>query len=579
MTMEAVIPDLTGGEMSTISKSVTWRVRLALLCAFVLIITAMTGTPLQAQLLHQQFAEYLNAAQQVKHFSGAVLVAKDHQILFAEGYGVADLSTSQPNTPDTRFLLASITKPFTATAIMQLAERGLLSLDDPIAKYLPDYPKSVAEAVTIYHLLTHTSGIPDYTGLPELDAMYERSVKPDAVVSLFRDLPLTFEPGSEWRYSSSGYYLLGLMIEKVSGLTYGEYMRERIFRPSGMEASDFPEGLIEGPGMAMGYALDSDQNPVPEKRVHRNLPYSAGGLCSTAGDMAKWDQALRDGTLLSQESLALMFTPFKWRYGCGWEIDSLYGHLMVSHGGFGAGFSTHFMRFADEPFCVVVLSNNDAGSIDRMANDLAAIAYGEPYDVPVMRTPVAVDPSLFNDYVGVYDAGPGAHRLVTREGDSLYIQHTGGVRSRLQAEGEDRFFASQDNRVTVSFIRNAESMVTGQIIHHNGRNEKGRRIEGEEAEALLAALVPANVNPAIYDRFVGDYEVAPGFVITLTRRNDQLFIQPTGQPEAEIFPRSETEFFVKAVDALVSFTKDTTGSVSGLILQQGGREIPAKKIK
>jgi CubicO group peptidase (beta-lactamase class C family) len=564
--------------MSPLSESKTYRghIALFLFAAFVMLTSADISS---AQTLDRNFEEYLDAAQRVLNFSGAVLVAKDGQVLFTKGYGMADISSSRPNAPETKYMMGSVTKQFTATAIMQLAEKKLLNLDDPIGKHLPDYPQPAAEGVTIYHLLTHTSGITEYTDLPRFDEMYTKAVRPEDVVSIFKDLPLLFEAGSEWRYSNSGYYLLGFIIEKVSGETYGEYMRKHVFEPLGMSNTSFPHGFADLPGSARGHRFDSASTLAPEVVVHSNLPYSAGGLYSTVGDMAKWDRGLRNGTLLSPESLTRMFTPYKDHYGCGWFIDTLYGHQLAFHGGGGGGFRSSFMRFVDEPFCVVVFGNNDAGSVDRIGNGLAAIACGQPYDVPTIRTPIAIESGILEDYVGDYEAGPDKYRLVTREGDSLFVQRTSGARSLLHAEAKDKFFYDSDHSVTLTFVRGTAGKVTEQIIHQNGRDERARRIEGEKAQEILGSLIPATVDPAIYDTYAGDYEVAPGFVITFRSGNGRLFAQPTGQPEAEAFPRSETEFFFKLVDASVSFMRDSTGTVTGMVLRQGGRELPAKKVR
>jgi len=576
--------------MSPLLKWKRYRSHIALFC-FATFIMASVDIP-SAQTLDQKFDEYLIGAGRVLHFSGTVLVMKDNKILFTRGYGMADISASKPNTPETKYLLGSVTKQFTATAIMQLSEKKLLNLNDPIAKYLPDYPQPAADKVTIYHLLTNTSGIADYTDLPEFDEMYlnpagseddETYMKParfEEIVSMFKDLPLAFEPGSEWYYSSSNYYLLGLVIERVSGESYGGYVRKNIFEPLGMKNSGYPDGFIDHvPGLAKGYRFDSTDNLIPAPVVHSSLPFSAGGLYSTVGDMAKWDQGLRNGTLLSLESLTQMFTPFKWRYGCGWEIDTLFGYQMVSHGGSGGGFTSSFLRFVDEPFCVVVFSNNDAGHMIRIALGLAAIAYGEPYDVPTKKTPIAIDGKMLDDYVGAYEIGADRYNIVTREGDSLYLFRTGGKRIRLQAEAEDKFFYDIDNTRTLTFVRDKAGHVAEQIIHGNGRDVRAPRIEGEKAQQLLESLIPATVDPATYRAYAGDYEVAPGFVISFICRDNRFFTKATGQDEVEIFPRSETEFFLKVADGQVRFVKDSTGTVTGLIIHQGGRELSAKKVR
>ncbi|MFC1725455.1 serine hydrolase [candidate division KSB1 bacterium] len=547
---------------------------------FILIISASI---LSAQTMQSKFEEYLTGSQNVLNFSGNVLVMKEGKVLFEKGYGMADISASRPNSPKTRFLIGSITKQFTAAAVMQLSEKKLLDINDPIVKYFPDYPKPAADKVNIYHLLTHTSGIANLTDLPGIEEKWTKPADPEEVLSMFKDIPLQFEPGSEWQYSNSNYYLLGLVIEKVSGEKYGEYLQKHIFEPLGMKNTGYPSGLMKVPGLATGYSFDSDNDPVPAEVLHSSWPYSGGGLYSTVGDMAKWDRGLRDGTVLSNESLSQIFNPVKtsfgFGYGFGWEIDTLYGHQMASHGGLINGFYSHFLRFLDEPFCVVAFSNNEAGPTDRIAKGLTAIVYGEPYDVPVKKIPMAVDAEIFDDYTGVYEVDPDDYNIVTREEDKLFIQQSGGARYLLMAEAEDRFFYDRNNAWTVTFVRDEAGKVIEQVSHRNGIDLRARRVGEEEAKRILSAFDPAEINPAVFKEYEGDYEVAPGFVLTFIRRENRFFTKATGQPEMEIFPRSETEFFLKVVDGSVKFVKDGSGKVTGLVINQGGREIPAKKIK
>ncbi|UCE25472.1 MAG: serine hydrolase, partial [Candidatus Zixiibacteriota bacterium] len=455
------------------------RSRLILLALTLVVVTASTSSVL-AQTLNERLDEYLTAAQRVLRFTGAVIVAKDGEIVLSQGYGMADRADSIPNTPDTKYLLASITKQFTAAGILQLVERKQLSLNHPVSKYLPDYPKKVGDRVTIYHLLTHTSGIAEYTTQPQFGEIYLKPATHEEVVATFKDIPLQIEPGSEWRYSNSGYYLLGLIIEEVSGEPYGEYIRKHIFEPLGMQNSGYPQGWIDFPGLATGYTFDSTGNLIPAEIVYNTLPYAAGGLYSTVNDMAKWDAGLRNGRVLGESSLSKMFTPFKWRYALGWEIDTLFGHTWAYHGGQGAGFCTAFMRFVDDPFCVAVLSNSDAGNVDRIAFELAAIAYGEPYDIPVTKTPITIDNATLDDYVGVYELDPDRHHLVTREGDSLFVSEVGGKRSLLMAEAEDKFLYARNYCHTITFVRDTAGKVVEHIFHHRGSDERALRIEGDK---------------------------------------------------------------------------------------------------
>lgn len=528
----------------------------------------------------EKLDEYLTAAVKVQHFSGAALVAKDGQVVLAKGYGMADVAAASPNTAATRFLIGSVTKQFTATAIMQLAEKKRLDVNDPIAKYFPDFPKPAADKITIRNLLTHTSGIPNFTDLPQYMTMHTYEVRSQDIVAMFKDLPLQFEPGSQYRYSNSGYFLLGLIIEKVSGENYQEYLLKHIFEPLAMTNSGYPHGAMVVPGgRAVGYESDSTGAMVATSVPNASVPFSAGSLYSTVEDMLKWDTGLRSGAILTEASLSEMFTPFKDKYGYGWIIDTLYGHRMVLHDGAIDGFTSGFVRFLDQQYCAVVFCNNATVPAARLAMSLTAIAMEQPYDIPVLKTPVALDPKKLDDYIGVYQIDSTQYRIVIRAGDSLFAQRSGSGRRRLYPEGKDKFYYDFDNAVTLTFIRGAGSKVVEQVIHQNARDEHARKAEGETAARLLASQTETTVDPQIYDSYAGDYQLAPGFILTVRRRGNQIFTQATGQQEVEIYPKSETEYFLKVVDAQISFVKDTNGKVTGLVLHQNGRDLPGPKIK
>lgn len=537
------------------------------------------GSTVPAQSLEQKFDDYLKAAQRIQHFQGAALVAKDGKILFSKGYGMADAASFTRNFDYTKFQIGSVTKQFTATAILQLVEKGKVKLDAPISAYLPNYPQPAADKVTIHHLLTHTSGIPNYTALPEALARRNQSISVEELLGLFDTLPLEFEPGSEMRYSNSGYEVLGAIIEAVTGRPYAAYVRDFVLKPSGMISSDYPGDLRREPGMARGYAVDSQETTVEIPYVPSSFSYAAGALVSTVQDMYRWDQALRGTKILSRESLDKAFTPFKNNYGYGWVIDTLYGHRMVMHDGAIDGFGASFVRFLDQPFCVVVLANNSEAPVNNIALGLAAIANGQPYDVPARKTPIAITPSELEQFVGAYEIGPEQYRVVMKDGENLYARRTGGAASRILPEAKDKFYYEYDNTITLSFLRDASGRITGQVIHQRGTDATAARVDDEKARTLLSGQTEASVDPGVYDQLAGQYELAPGFVLTVRRDGNRILTQATGQTEVEIYPKSETEYFLKVVDAQITFVKDDAGTVNSLVLHQGGRDMPAKRIK
>jgi CubicO group peptidase (beta-lactamase class C family) len=561
-------------------SSLTGR-KLTLLVFFFLLISSTTK--IQGKELKKELDEYLNACHEIWKFHGTALVAKNGEVIFKKGYGLANIELGVPNTPEMKFQIGSITKQFTATAILQLQEKGLLGLDDPITKHLTDYPKETGDKVTIHHLLSHTSGIPSYTDMPDLMLQKSLPTTVDELLAIFKDKPLEFEPGEKYKYSNSGYVVLGAIIEAMSGKSYEDHIRENILEPLNMTNSGYDHRDRIMKNRAAGYTQDENQELRNADFVHMSAPYSAGALYSTVGDMLIWDQALYTEKLLKKSSLEKMFTPVLKNYGYGWVIEEKFGRPLVWHNGGIDGFHTTFNRWVDDDLCIVVLSNNDSAPVENMATGLAAIIFGKPYDVPVIKTPIEVDPNIFTDYEGVYQIEEDEYRFIDFEDSVLYSQRGGSVRFRLFPEAEDKFYFVHDHTVTLTFVRDENGKVTKHIIHQMGEDKPAEKLEGEKAEKILAErkakTQTADVDPKIFERYVGEYQLGPGFILTVRTREDRIFVQATGQQEAEIFPRSETEFFLKVVDAQITFVLDENGKVTSLILHQGGQDLPAEKIK
>ncbi|WP_342250350.1 serine hydrolase [Sphingomonas sp. OTU376] len=343
-----------------------------------------SATTPTGQALDTALDAYLRAATRNEQFSGTVLLARGGKPVFVRSYGMANYELGVPNGADTVYRLASVTKQFTALAVMQLQEQGKLQVDDPICRYLTDCPV-VWQPITIRQLLNHTSGIPNFSSLPEWDEMLSRrDYKPIGLVALFRDLPLKFAPGEKYDYSNSGYHLLGLIIERASGMGWGEYVKQRILVPLGMTHSgdDNTRALI--PHRASGYySLGTTFINAPI--ISRTVGYAAGGLYSTVGDLLLWDRALVPGKLVGQASLDAMFTPAKSNYGFGWRIAERFGRREMDHSGSDNGFSTYIIRFPVDGLTAIVLSNSDRASAGKVGNAMAAIAFGQPVTLPVAQ--------------------------------------------------------------------------------------------------------------------------------------------------------------------------------------------------
>jgi CubicO group peptidase (beta-lactamase class C family) len=308
-------------------------------------------------------------------FSGTVLVAKNGVPVFRQAFGLANREWNIPNDPETKFRIGSITKGFTATAVLQLAEAGKLSIDDPVSKYYVEAP-SAWNGITIRQLLTHTSGIPSYTGIPHFfDGEIRLDRTPEQIIKLTQDVPLEFEPGSKFSYDNTGYVILGYIIEKVSGERYADYVQHHIFDPLGMKSSGYDVSETIIPNRAAGYSRDKTTF-TNTLYLSMTEPFSAGSLYSTVDDLLIWDQALYAAKPLSPTSMQAMFTDYGHGYGFGWFIDSQFGHQHIFHDGGINGFVSRFDRYPMDKLTIVVLSNEGAAPVGRIADDLAAIYLG-----------------------------------------------------------------------------------------------------------------------------------------------------------------------------------------------------------
>jgi CubicO group peptidase (beta-lactamase class C family) len=359
-------------------------------------------------------------------------------------------------------------------AILQLQEKGKLNLQDSICQYIAECPQPW-QGIKIFNLLTHTSGIPNFTDFPDYKKTMMLPTTVPELLARFKDKPLEFKPGEKFKYSNSGYEVLGAIVEKVSGEPYAKYLDQNIFAPLRMRDTgcDSTQRII--PHRASGYSFEGD-TLVNAPYLDMTIPYSAGSLYSTVEDLYRWDRALYTEKLVSKKTLDQMFTPYKDDYSLGWIVRTEFNHKLITHDGGINGFSSSIRRYPDANVCVIVLSNLQNADTEKISHDLAAILFHQPFELPKEHHTVKVDLK-------------------------------------------------------------------------------------------------------IYDAYAGQYQLAPDFILTVTREGNRLMTQATGQEKIEIFPESETKFFLKVIDAQIDFVKDASGQVMQLILHQGGHDRPAIKIK
>jgi CubicO group peptidase (beta-lactamase class C family) len=421
----------------------------------------------------KQARELITPYLEAESFSGSILVAKDGAPVWRESFGAADREWDIANTADTKFRLGSITKQFTATAILQLVDQGKLSVDDPISKYYADAPAAWAK-VTIKHLLTHTSGIPSYTALPGFfDKSSMSPLSPDGIIKLTRDMPLEFEPGAKYNYDNTGYILLGYVIEKISGETYADYVAKHIFAPLGMKDTGYDVSTTILRHRASGYKPTKDGWRNADY-LDMTLPYAAGSLYSTTGDLLIWDRALTEGKILTPASRQAMFTDYGNHYGFGWGIKPVAGHEQVSHGGGINGFSTGISRYPKDGVVAVVLANYGGSPSNGIAESLAGLCVGTWQPPKAITLPVAT----LDRYVGAYVLSPTFTLTISRQGDQLISQGTNQGPAPIYPSAPGEFFLKIVN-AQISFTQTGDAPATALVLHQGGRDQTAPRVEAK----------------------------------------------------------------------------------------------------
>lgn len=412
-----------------------------------------------------------------KVFMGTVLVARGDEILLDKGYGFANLELDVPDTPPTKFRLGSVTKQFTAAAIMLLQERGKINVNDLVKKYMPDAP-AAWDKITIFNILTHTSGIPNYTNFPDYPALQAIPTTPQKLVARFIDKPLDFQPGEKYSYSNSGYIVLGYLVEKLSGETYEKFLQENIFTALGMNDSGYDSNTAIIPHRAEGYAPNPAGGILNADYTDMTVPFSAGALYSTTEDMLRWEKGLFGGKVLKPDSLVMMTTPFKNNYAFGLEVRTVNGHKVINHSGGIQGFNTMVSYYPDDKLEVIVLSNINGAAPQDLSTKLAAVAHGEKVILSSERKQIQVDPKVFDGYTGRYQLMPNIVVTITREGNHLFSQTNAQPKSEIFPEAEnDYFMKAVDAQIT--FVTDSQGRATEIILHQNGQDRHAKRIEGD----------------------------------------------------------------------------------------------------
>ena len=504
-----------------------------------------------------------------------VLVLKDGRTVLRKAYGLADVTANQAMTPNMTLRIGSITKQFTAVSILKLAEDGKLNISDDITTYLPDYPTH-GKHITVEHLLTHTSGIVSYTGKPGFMESAGKDLTLTALIDTFKNDPLEFEPGSKFAYNNSGYILLGAIIEKVSGLSYADFVAQRIFIPLGMTQTAY-EGHERAAGQrAPGYRKHEGK-VLPAVALSMTLPYAAGALVSTVDDLARWDSALVAGKVISAANLSKAQTSYHLLdgtssgYGYGWMLSSLQGQPTIGHGGGIHGYLSYEVRLPRDKVYVAILTNTDSPTVapEIVATRAAAIAIGKPLPLPMKGK---LDAKALDKLVGIYRIDDKTQHEVRRlkDTDGLTIQATGRGRAPLVPYSPTGFFIG-DSLTMVEFATGPDGQATTMHIQDGKANPTHVR-----TARTVPEMAQVKVPVATLDSYVGRYPMPPGFTMTIARVGESLTVQLTGQPTLTLYASDAANFYVKEVDAKVRFEKNADGAQQ-LVLMQGGQTIAGKR--
>lgn len=396
----------------------------------------------------------------------SIAVLRHGQVTFAKGYGYANIVDQRAADDRTVYRIGSLTKQFTAAAIVQLVEAGKLALADDVRKYLPALPIPDGVTVTIDQLLHHTSGMPSYTELPGFEEMIGKAMTPTEIVALIKDKPWDFPPGTKWNYSNTGYVVLGMVVEKVGGEPYAKYLHDHVIAPAGLRATGYCDERAPDPHRAAGYRQRGDGSLENAKSIDMTVPFSAGAMCSTASDLVHWTDALAHGKVVSAAGYQKMTTSHglagQQPYGYGLELGDLKGHRTIFHNGGINGFVSELHVFPDDDVAIAVLTNTESRAAGALVHAIARAALHVPSDA------VAITLAELAAYTGVYDTPGLGDVAITVDRGQLFVQAPDQPKFPGEYRGQDTF-ALVEIEAKLTFVRDPQThAVMGMIIEQSG---------------------------------------------------------------------------------------------------------------
>lgn len=507
---------------------------------------------------------YLDAMVEQKKFIGSVLVAQGDSIVYHKGFGPASADGSKMNTIESKYLIGSITKTFTAIAIMQLFEEEKLSLSDPLSNYIPLFPMS--EQITIRHLLSHKSGIKNYTDLPDIEQWKADEISPLRLLEKVMDYPLGFEPGTMFSYSNTNYLLLGMIIEQVTGTDYEKYLQKNILKPAGLDHTGMnyekAKNLSEGLDPVNGMWQKADVVDV-------SVPFSAGALYSSTGDMFPFSKAFFDAEFFESRSTYELMTNFdEGSYGLGVFVEQIDEQFYIGHTGGIDGYSSAWYYFYEIDLHAIVLSNTMGSRNNEVMDAIIHAKMDEEISVPQPKEAIALSQDKLERLTGLYEIQKGFNLTIFIEEGKLMGQATGQGSLELFAENDSAFFATVAD-IEIIFHQEGNEMAQALSLYQGGGKTRAPRIE-ENLTAIKLKVADLEV-------LQGTYVLQEGFELRVFVEGEKLMAQATGQSSFELFAENRQDFFTKGLGIEISFVFDDKGETKSLTLFQGGGKYEAEK--
>ena len=502
----------------------------------------------------------------------AALVAKNGKIIYRKAFGKANLELEVNMTPENVFQIGSITKQFTSVAILMLLEEGLLSLEDDITKFIPTYPTN-GKKITIHHLLTHTSGIKSYTSMQRFGEVMTIDETPLKFIDFFKNEPMDFDPGEKYLYNNSGYFILGYIVEKVSGISYPKFIQERIFDAIDMKSSYYGSHKKLIKNRASGYQKGAEFSNA--QYISLTLPYAAGSIMSNVDDMLKWQTAITSNVFLKKATIDKAFTNYtlingdKINYGYGWSINEINDVPTIEHGGAIPGYLSMGVFVPSKKVYVIVFSNCGCQSPTNIALEIAALAIDKTRQGNENTINLSIE--QLNTWVGTYEFDAEVLRYITLKDGQLYSKREGSPKAFKIHPTSPNTFSFEEGFLSYFFSMKDGKKVA--LFKNRINKEKGVYVDKQAPKEKELITVSAD----ILKSYEGVFEIQPGFDLTITSLENQLFAQATGQQKFELFAESNIKFFLKVVKASVLFHENEKGEINALTLNQGGRAMRAEK--